>query len=370
MHDLHNSISKTFLAKQQACYQSPSYCCRSLSMSQMNNHNSNLITSPKSQTVKKVQALLSKRKQRLRHGQTIVEGPRMVFDLLDNPKTAHLVRQILISAHDYELRDDYRSRLFGEGGGEQSPPHDVLVQLVHPEIFLDCTDTISPQGIVAIVDIPEASSLLSDISDQTNEKQRGSVVDTPEKVPMYLILDGVSDPGNLGTLLRTSLAVGLAGVLLLPDCCDPWNPKAVRSAMGASFQVPILESKSWEECLEKLRRSAGVERVYAATMIEEEDDKNNDSVPCASLPYFDVDWTHGPLALVIGSEGNGLSPLVRRDLVARKPRPRSENDADATDDVVVAATHIPMVTGIDSLNAAVCGSVILFEYARQCIRPS
>lgn len=335
-------------------------------MSQMNNPTSNLITSPKSQTVKKVQALLSKRKQRLRHGQTIVEGPRMVFDILDNAKTTHLVRQILVSAHDYELREDYRSRLFGEGLEEQSPLHNVLVQLVHPEIFSDCTDTISPQGIVAIVDIPEKSSLFEE---NANEKHRDSIVED-SKAPMYLILDGVSDPGNLGTLLRTSLAVGIAGVVLLPDCCDPWNPKAVRSAMGASFQVPILESKSWEESLVKLQRTGGVERVYAATMIEENNDENNDSGPSASLPYFDVDWTHGPSALVIGSEGNGLSPVVRRDLVARKARSKLDSNADSCNDVVVAATHIPMMAGIESLNAAVCGSVILFEYARQCLRPS
>ena len=140
--------------------------------------------------------------------------------------------------------------------------------------------------------------------------------------------------------------------------------------MGASFQVPILESESWEESLVKLQKSGGVERVYAATMIEEEDGEKNESAPYASLPYFDVDWTHGPSALVIGSEGNGLSPIVRRDLVARKARSRLDNDANSCNNVVVAATHIPMMAGIESLNAAVCGSVILFEYARQCLRPS
>jgi len=292
----------------------------------------------------------------------------MVFDLLDNPKTAHLVRQILVSARDYELRDDYRSRLFGHGGDARSPRDDILVQLVHPDIFPDCTDTISPQGIVAIVDIPEASSLFRNDANTDDEKQ-DSKVEAVSSAPMYLVLDGVSDPGNLGTLLRTSLAVGVAGVVLLPDCCDVWNPKAVRSAMGASFQVPILESKSWEETLVALRSLGGVKRVYAATMIEENDERN-ETAPSASLPYFDVDWTRCPSALVIGSEGNGLSPVVRRDLVARKNRRSDDDDNNDADgcDVVVGATHIPMGAGIESLNAAVCGSVILFEYARQCQR--
>ena len=298
----------------------------------------NLITSPKSQTVKKIQTLLSKRKQRLKHGQTIVEGPRMVFDLLDNPQTAHLVKQVLVSARDYELREDYRQKLFESDGNDNN---DVLVQLVHPDIFPDCTDTITPQGIVAIVDIPQ-TDLFGQQPNAANDA-----------APMYLLLDGVSDPGNLGTLLRSSLAVGVAGVVLLPDCCDTWNPKAVRSAMGASFQIPILETKSWEEALQ-LAKEAGIETVYAATMIEE---SNDDQAPSASLPYYEVDWTRGPSALVIGSEGNGLSEVVRNDLLGK-------NNDDR--DVKVGATHIPMQAGIESLNAGVCGSVILFEYARQC----
>ena len=263
----------------------------------------------------------------------------MVFDLMDNPKTTHLVKQVLVSARDYELRDDYRERLFREDS-------DILVQLVHPEIFPDCTDTISPQGIVAIVDIPEADLVV----DQMDS-------DAAKVAPMYLILDGVSDPGNLGTLLRSSLAVGVSGVVLLPDCCDPWNPKAVRSAMGASFQIPIFETKSWEETLEMLSKEGGVKSVFAATMIEE--DETNEDAPSASLPYFEVDWTKGASALVIGSEGNGLSEIVRQDLVAKREE-RTSNG------LMVGATHIPMEVGIESLNAGVCGSVILFEYARQC----
>mmetsp|Transcript_15820 Transcript_15820/g.36453 ORF Transcript_15820/g.36453 Transcript_15820/m.36453 type:complete len:380 (-) Transcript_15820:385-1524(-) len=319
----------------------------------------NIITSPKSQTVKKIQALLSKRKQRLKFGQTVVEGPRMVFDLLDNPKTTHLVKQVLVSARDYELREDYRNRLFGDNehkGGNSN----LLVQLVHPDIFSDCTDTMTPQGIVAIVDIP----------DEAFAANNAEVASGPA-APMYLVLDGVSDPGNLGTLLRTSLAVGVAGVVLLPDCCDVWNPKAVRSAMGASFQIPILEYASWGEAKSQLRDSKGVKKLYAATMIEPNDgdasgDSGSNGNPKASIPYFEVNWTEGASALVIGSEGNGLSPTIRQDLLVFKRLGEGDGSDDENGSKNVRATHIPMEAGIESLNAAVCGSVILFEYARQC----
>jgi len=329
--------------------------------SRKRNNNKNIITSSKSQTVKKIQALLTKRKKRNEYGQTIVEGPRMVFDLLDNPKTTYLVRQVLLSARDeYELRENYQSRFFGTDDNDdyhEKQTKNISVQLVHPNVFKDCTDTVTPQGIVAIVDIPNNNDDIITTTNITNDSTAVAVA--PAISPMYLILDRVSDPGNLGTLLRTSLAVNVAGVILLPNCCDVWNPKAVRSAMGASFQVPIIESYSWNDALSTLK-SKGVQTVYAATMIEDDDDDDDEHASPSSVPYYDVNWKEGPSALVIGSEGNGISSEIRTDLMRKKTM--------TTTPISIRATHIPMGTGIESLNCAVCGSVILFEYSRQCAR--
>jgi TrmH family RNA methyltransferase len=271
----------------------------------------NVVSSTKSNTVKRVQALLNKRKKRLELGQTVVEGPRMVLDLLENPKTRPLIQQVLVSTDDYSEYARYLD--------------DRTVQLVTPQVLKACCDTVTPQGIVAIVDIP-------------------SVPRRSPKHPLYLVLDGVSDPGNVGTLIRSSLAVGVAGILLLPECCDVWNPKAVRSAMGASFQLPILEASNWSEAVEILNEW-GVHDIYAATMITDQDR--------ASRAHFDIDWLRASSALVIGSEGTGLGSDVRQALL--------EDSGDR-----VRAVHVPMQAGIESLNAAVCGSVILFEYLRQC----
>jgi TrmH family RNA methyltransferase len=170
----------------------------------------NVISSTKSNRVKKIQGLLNKRKKRVELGQTIVEGPRLVFDLLNNLQTGSLVQQVLVSVDEYE--GDYQWRL----AAAASSSSETFVQLVTPPVLKACSDTVTPQGIVALVDIP----------------------------------DGVSDPGNLGTLLRSFLVVGVAGVVLLPECCDVWNPEAVRSAMGASFLFLIVQVSSWQEALE------------------------------------------------------------------------------------------------------------------------
>jgi TrmH family RNA methyltransferase len=319
----------------------PSYPCHAackpprlllrMSSSSVSNDSSlleNVISSTKSNTVKRIQALLTKPKKRLEQGQMVVEGPRMVFDLIQNPKTRHLVRQVLVSTEQYT---NYAPLLLQQ---QEQEEEGLLLQLATPEVLKACSDTVNPQGIVAIVDIPSFS------------------LASKPQYPLYLVLDGVSDPGNVGTLLRSSLAVGVAGVLLLPECCDVWNPKCVRSAMGASFQIPIFESQSWRDAM-ALMESWGVNDIYAATMMTSEDGDGEEHV---SQPHFEIDWLCQPTALVIGGEGNGLSAEIRKDLVSNESGSRNR----------LKAVHVPMQVGIESLNAAVCGSVILFEYLRQC----
>ena len=270
------------------------------------------IQSTKSATVRNIQALLNKRRKRLEAGSTIVEGPRMVMDLLDNPATRNLVKQVLVSSE----RPDWVEQI------QQDHPS-LFLQQGTPQVLNACSDTVTPQGIVAVVSIPDFELF---------KKQH----------PLYLVLDGVSDPGNVGTLLRSSVAVGAAGVVLLPHCCDVWNPKAVRSAMGCTFQMPIMNVESWNAAESLLKQWGVGEHIYAATM-----DKSGGGL---SIPHFEVEWTSSPSALIIGSEGNGLSDIVRKDVAKGS----------------IQATHVPMEPGIESLNAAVCGSVVLFEFLRQC----
>jgi len=115
--------------------------------------------------------------------------------------------------------------------------------------------------------------------------------------------------------------------------------------------------ESWAATEQYLTQELGVQHIWAATMMEGDDDKSSAKGSSkASTPHYQVDWCQSPTALIIGSEGSGLSESIRHALRHDETNEKSN----------LGAVHIPMVDGIESLNAAVCGSVIMFEYLRQC----
>lgn len=291
----------------------------------------NLISSPKSNTVKKIQALLSKRKAREhQYGQLVVEGPRIVLDLLKDPSI--LFGDVLVQANRL---DEYESAVKEASSVRTYKPNIIPVT---EQVFHACSDTVHGQGILAIVELPQ-------------QKQESTCNSTTS---IYLVIDGIADPGNLGTLLRSARAVGVAGVLLLPGSCDPWNPKAIRSAMGTTFSIPFLQAMdSWKEaCSFLVARKCRT--VYAAVTL---DAKDSIVDQYSSVQYDRVDWNIGPTALVIGNEGNGISVDVHEAVTNGGIRENSWVD--------VHAIHVPMQAGVESLNAAICGSIILFESSRQ-----
>jgi TrmH family RNA methyltransferase len=170
-------------------------------------------------------------------------------------------------------------------------------------------DTQHPQGVVAAAAWPEL------------EPRPG----------MRLVLDGVQDPGNTGTLLRSAEAAGVGLVICAPGTADPYSPKVVRAAMGAHFSLPLMAGVGWDEISIEL---SSCPLVYAADAE-------------ATMPYFAADWKQ-PVALIIGGEARGLS-----------------------EEALGWASHritIPMVGRAESLNAGVAGSVLLFEALRQRTR--
>jgi TrmH family RNA methyltransferase len=145
------------------------------------------------------------------------------------------------------------------------------------------------------------------------------------------VLDAVRDPGNAGTLLRSAAAAGVEVVVFGPQTVDPFNDKVLRAGMGAHFRVPLRVCPTWQQVRQVLGEAIV---LYLA-----ESD--------AALTYDQVDW-RVPSALIVGGEADGAG---------------AEAQAAAT------PIAIPMQSGVESLNAAVAGSIILFEAARQRRRP-
>lgn len=171
--------------------------------------------------------------------------------------------------------------------------------------------TLTPQGVLVVAEAPRSG--LGDV------EARGAAT--------ILVLDGVQDPGNLGTLVRTADALGVIAVAALPGTVDPWNPKSVRASAGASFRTPIVQP-GWEE-LQAWLRTQGV-TTYGA-------EAGGEAVDRATLAPR--------AALVVGNEGAGLSPEARRILDAR--------------------LAVPIEPHAESLNVAVAAGILLYLLTRR-----
>lgn len=194
------------------------------------------------------------------------------------------------------------------------PIHEEVDLLELPsDIFASAVVTESPQGIAALVEPP--SFTLDDVLAQTH-------------TPLIFIAAGLQDPGNLGTLLRSAEAFGATGAILLPGTVSPWNQKALRASAGSVFRLPLVAAKE-EPAFEALKK-AGIATLAAVV---------DDAKPLAS-----IDLT-APSAIILGNEGNGIPQRVI--------------------DLATGCVIIPCPGPVESLNAAIAGSVILYEASRQ-----
>lgn len=253
----------------------------------------NVITSSQNPKIKLVRALLGRPKERRDAGAFVVEGVRLVEEA---------------EVRDWKFQFAlYDSSLNARGSSlvEHLLSRDIEVEEVSEELMKSLSDTETPQGILAVLELTQFP-----------------ITNYPNFV---LIPDQIRDPGNLGTLLRTAAAAGVQAVFLPPETTDAFAPKVLRSGMGAHFRVPI-QSMKWE----KIRRNIEGLEVYLADM---------DGQSC-----WETDLRQ-PLALIVGSEAEGASEEARK-LSTQK-------------------ISIPMSGDIESLNAGVAGSILMFEVVRQ-----
>jgi TrmH family RNA methyltransferase len=188
------------------------------------------------------------------------------------------------------------------------------------ELLASALTTEAPQPVAALVEPPEWTWA------HLVEARRATV-------PLLVVLAGLQDPGNLGTILRSAEAFGADGVIALPGTVSAWNPKAVRASAGSVFRVPLL-ALSEEECLTRLREASV--RIWTTAL--------RGGTPASAADLAE------PIALLIGNEGNGVPP----EMAAKAG----------------GAITIPCPGPVESLNAAVAASVLLYEAARQRGIPS
>ena len=209
----------------------------------------------------------------------------------------------------------YASESFAKKNKEFLEKLQAPVELLTDTVFAYVSDTKTPQGILAIV--KRLNYTMNDLMQVKNQK-----------APHLVVLDNLQDPGNLGTIFRTAEAAGVTGILLSKDCVDVYNPKVIRSTMGAIFRVPFVIADSLPEVIFQLKQN-GVS-VYAGHLKGD--------------VFYKQDYRDGS-AFLIGNEGNGL-----------------------TDEITALADYkikIPMKGKVESLNAAVSATILMYETMRQ-----
>lgn len=254
-----------------------------------------MITSNTNKQVKELAQYVKKSKVRKENQTFIVEGIKM---FLEAPKES--IRKIYVS-ESFTKEEIYKTSI-------RVQQHEILSDAV----FSYVSDTKTPQGILCLVQMPsyEWKHIL-------------------KKDGLYLLLESIQDPGNLGTMFRAAEGAGVDGILMNESCVDLFNPKTIRSTMGSIYRVPFYIAKDFKEAIFNLKKENIM--IYAAHLKGE-----------ASYDVMDYTKASG---FLIGNEGNGLS-----------------------DEIAALASEyvkIPMQGKVESLNAAIASSLLIYEAARQ-----
>lgn len=256
-----------------------------------------MITSEANAQIKEVIRLQKNAKERRKQKLFVAEGAKLVKE----------------AASYGRLQKVYVSETMCEKGVLASFLQNYSYEVVADRIFVSMSETVTPQGMLALVQMPVygIETILADA-------KKG-----------ILFLDDLRDPGNLGTIMRTAEGAGMSGVILSRESVDLFNPKVVRSTMGAIFRVPFYYAEDLAEAIDCLKQRQIP--VYGTMMR-------------GSIVYDVPDYRMGA-GIVIGNEANGISEKVAAHLTQ--------------------TIRIPMEGNLESLNAAVSAAILMYEVARQ-----
>lgn len=249
---------------------------------------SEIIATTKNKKYKYIKSL-NQKKIRDREGVFTVEGKKSVDDAIASGSCVRLVAM----SESFSKNAQYSAETV----------------IIRDDLFDGLCDTKTPQGIIAVIE----------------KKELDFIYDTEK---LYIYCDNVSDPGNLGTIIRTADAAGMGGVLLSPGCADAYSPKTVRSSMGSFFNIDIVTGFGYNSLFGL--KEKGFQLVCGALC----DD---------STDYTQTDFTK-PTVIIVGNEANGVS-----------------------DDILKSSEHIiiPIYGKAESLNVGVAASVLMYEARRQ-----
>ena len=265
-----------------------------------------MLTSAKIKDIKK---LNEKSKARREAGLFVIEGPKMFIEApLEWINKVYVTKEFLDEADKGVLTDGSTNIRAAEM--IQWMEHEVITK----EQMSKISDTQTPQGILCILKAPKYS--LDSMLGNTNDKC------------LYMVLEDIQDPGNLGTIFRTGEGAGVSGIILSKGCVDIFNPKTIRSTMGSIYRVPFVYMDNIHDAINTLK-TKGI-NVYAAHL--------------KGKCYHD-EVSYAKTAFLIGNEGNGLK--------------------DETANLADTYIKIPMNGELESLNAAVASAILMYEFNRQ-----
>ena len=254
-----------------------------------------MITSVTNKQIKNIIRLQKSSRTRREQGLFVIEGIRMFQEVPE----ARLDKIFVTEAFYQKNQELWKDRI----------PDEILSE----NVFEKISETKSPQGIIATVKM---------------EEQNLEIMIQGKDNPLFLILENLQDPGNLGTILRTGEGAGVSGIIMSQDTVDIYNPKVVRATMGALFRMPFCYRKDIGDAVKSLKDN-GV-KVYAAHL--------------DGSDFYEKDY-HSACAFLIGNEGNGLTDQL----------------ADLADEKI----KIPMQGRVESLNAAIAATLMAYEAYRQ-----
>lgn len=237
---------------------------------------------------------LSQKKARKKYGEYTIEGIKSVGDALKSDRT---VTAVYVSDSFYK-------------NGSFLYPDNIPLYKVSDELFAKMCDTKTPQGILAVLKVETDNEFTADLSEK------------------YIYCDNVSDPGNLGTIIRTADAAGFDAVLLSDGCADLYSPKTVRASMGSFFNMRTVENVTCDMLKEYCDMGFS---IIGGALLED------------SADYREADMTK-PCIIAVGNEANGIREEILK---------------------ICAHVKIPILGRAESLNAAVAAAILMYELVRQ-----